>query len=466
MIYNLSLREEGALPYHEHISMKRAHRVFLIGIGGIGMSALARLYKSRGWRVAGSDAGRSEITDELNKEGIRVAIGHAGKHITKDLDAVIYNRAISKDNPEMIAANKIGIRAVPYAEALGKLTEEYTTIAITGSHGKSTTTAFAGLALMKGGLDPTILIGTKLKELGGKNMRLGKSEYLVLEADDFGAAFTAYSPTVAIITNIDREHLDFYKNFNNVKKAFLKFLARVRPGGLMILNHDDAPLRGLRKSIERIARKNAVTVVWYSRESTAGMNVKRIISLPGAHNVANATAVYELGRFLGIPEKKVLSAIHAYRGAWRRMERRGTFHGAPVFDDYAHHPTEIAATLAGFREKFPSKKILCVFQPHQAQRLALLFKDFQHAFDDADETLILPLYHVAGRDAVIPNRDSEALVRAIQKQQPRKPIFYLAEPEKLKDAVMALNRKTVSFRSLVIVMMGAGDIVKLTEKLL
>ncbi len=446
--------------------MKKTKRIFLIGIGGIGMSALARLYHEKGWRIEGSDSARSEITDDLNKEGIRVTIGQTGKRITKDIDAVIYNRAIPRNNPEIVAAKRLGITTIPYAEALGKLTEEYATIAITGSHGKSTTTAMAGLALLKGGLDPTILVGTKLKELGGKNMRIGKSEYLVLEADDFGAAFTAYSPAVAIVTNIDREHLDFYKNFANVKKAFLKFLGRVRPGGLMILNRDDAPLWELRRHINTIAAKNSIIVVWYSRKSSSGKKVKKNISLPGEHNLSNATAVYELNRLLEVPEKKVLSAIHRYHGAWRRMERRGTFHGAPVFDDYAHHPTEIAATLAGFREKFPRKKLLCIFQPHQAQRLALLFRDFQHAFDAADETLILPLYHVAGRDAVIPNRDSRALVRAIQKKQPQKPIFYLADPAKLQEAIIALNRKTVSLRSLVIIMMGAGDIVKLTEKLL
>jgi UDP-N-acetylmuramate--alanine ligase len=286
----------------------------------------------------------------------------------------------------------------------------------------------------------------------------------VLEADDFGAAFTAYSPTVAVVTNIDREHLDFYKNFGNLKKAFLKFLSRVKPGGLMILNRDSVPLWGLRFRIGVIVRKNRATVIWYSSAEAAARKIRKTISVPGAHNVSNAVAVYELGRFFEIPERTVLAAIHAYRGAWRRMELRGKFRGAPVFDDYAHHPTEIAATLQAFREKFPDKKILCIFQPHQVQRLAILFKEFQAAFEGADEAFILPIYHVAGRDALIPKRDSEALVRAIQKKQPHKPIFYLADPAKLKDAVLALDGDPLSKK--VIVMMGAGDIVKLTEKLL
>lgn len=438
--------------------------IYFIGIGGIGMSALARLYKEKGWNVSGSDAAPSELISALKKEGIRVAVGHNKVNLKPGIDLVVYNRAIHSDNPEIVAAKKLGIRTLPYAEVLGKLTEEYTTIAISGSHGKSTTTSLAALMLERSGDDPTVLVGTTLKEFGGRNVRVGKSDFLVLEADDFGAAFTAYSPAVAIVTNIDKEHLDFYKNFGNVKKAFLTFLSRVRPGGLMILNHDDVTLRSLRFRINAIAKKNSVTIVWYSAKSSAASKIRKAIFIPGEHNISNATAVYTLGKLLEVPERKILAAIHGYHGAWRRMELRGKFMGAPVYDDYAHHPTEIAATLQGFRAKFSKKKVLCVFQPHQVQRTALLFKEFQTAFADADETLILPIYHVAGRDTVIPDRDSEALVRAIQKKQPRKPIFYLANPAKLRDAIIALDRTPLSRK--VIVMMGAGDIVKLTDKLL
>ena len=445
--------------------MKREKKqsIYFIGIGGIGVSALARLYKAKRWNVSGSDAVASDLSRTLQQEGIHVDIGHHKKNIKRGVDLVVYNRAIRKDNIDLVTAKKLRIPLLPYASVLGALTKEYATIAITGSHGKSTTTALAAFALIAGGCDPTVLVGTTLKEFGGKNIRIGKSHYLVLEADDFGAAFTAYSSTIAIVTNIDREHLDFYKNFDNVKKAFLKFLSRVKPGGLMILNRDDAPLWGLRDRIAAIAKKNRTTVVWYSRKDSAARKIKKAITIPGEHNVSNAMSVYELGRFLEIPEKKVISAIHSYHGAWRRMELRGKFKQALVYDDYAHHPTEIAATLQAFREKFPKKKILCVFQPHQVQRLALLFKEFQTAFNRADETLILPLYHVTGRDATIPDRDSEALVHAIQKKQPRKPIFYLAHPEKLKDAILALDGDPLSRK--VIIMMGAGDIVQLTKKL-
>lgn len=439
-------------------------KIYFIGIGGIGMSSLARWYQAKGWNVSGSDTTASKLISTLRKEGIRVHIGHKKENIEPDTDLVVYNRAIHPGNPEMTAAKKSHIKALPYAKVLGKLTKQYVTVAITGSHGKSTTTALVALVLLKGGYDPTVLVGTTLKEFGGKNVRVGKSNVLVLEADDFGAAFTAYSPTVAIVTNIDKEHLDFYKNFANVKAAFIKFLSRVKPGGLMILNRDDPPLWGLRKRIGAIAKKNNATAVWYSLHDRAAKKIKRIITIPGEHNVSNAAAANRLGALFTIPEKEILAAIRGYRGAWRRMELRGKFRGALVFDDYAHHPTEIAATLRAFREKFPAKKILCVFQPHQVQRTALLFKEFQTAFDAADETLMLPIYHVAGRDAVIPNRDARSLVRAIQKQQPHKPIFYLADPAKLKNAIIALNSVPLSKK--IIIMMGAGDIVKLTDILL
>ena len=231
----------------------------------------------------------------------------------------------------------------------------------------------------------------------------------------------------------------------------------------MVANFENfSPSAGKPIKVVKSWQKKNATIVWHSMRDPEIKKIKKVISIPGAHNVSNAAAVYELGRFLEIPEKTVLSAIHGYHGAWRRMELRGKFKGAAVYDDYAHHPTEIAATLRAFREKFPRKKILCVFQPHQTQRTALLFKEFQSAFNAADETLILPIYRVTGRDAVIPNRDSAALVRAIQKKQPQKPIFYLANPAKLKNAILALGDP---LSGKVIVMMGAGDIVKLTEKL-
>jgi UDP-N-acetylmuramate--alanine ligase len=349
----------------------------------------------------------------------------------------------------------------------------YRTIAITGSHGKSTTTALAGLALMRAGFDPTILVGTKLADLHGSNIRIGEGPYLVLEADDFHAAFLDYSPAISIVTNIDREHMDFFGTFPNAKHAFLKFLGKTRRGGTVILNRDDAPLRSLKPAVARLAKKRRLNVVWYSvRGNPAEVKkIKRVIPISGAHNVSNALAVVTLGTALHIPAADVLDAIGSYKGAWRRMEYKGKVKGTavPVYDDYAHHPTEIRATLTAFTEKFPHSPLVCVFQPHQAKRLELLFGEFTRAFDAADIVFLLPLYAVLGRDEKFPH-DSEALVKALGKRSPGKPVFYLHQPKKIKAAVEAVLRdvplKKSFSRSPIVVMMGAGDISDLTGKLL
>jgi len=348
---------------------------------------------------------------------------------------------------------------------LGELTKKYATIAITGSHGKSTTTSLAGLMLIKAGFDPTVLIGTNLKELGGKNVRIGKGPHLLLEADDFGGAFLHYSPTVAIVTNIDKEHLDFYGGFSQLKNAFLQFLARTKHGGTLILNRDDKNLYFLRNKIKALAKKNKLELVWYSLRDPSTKKIKTILKIPGAHNTQNALAAYKLGRVLKISEKNILAALGSYNGSWRRMEYRGKYKNAPVYDDYAHHPTEIKATLKGFREKYPHSRLICVFQPHQAKRLAGLFKEFATAFNDADMAIILPLYKVPGRDEkIFQNRDSKALVRAIKAtkiKSTRKQVMYLENPKKLKTVLAEQASKTS-----VIIMMGAGNIVNMTDSLL
>ncbi len=450
---------------------------YFIGIGGIGISYLARYLADKGWRVSGSDAQRSSITNELNKEGIKVKIGHSKADFGlktapgEVFDRIIYNRAIRPDNPEFKAAHKANIPLIPYAEALGEITQQYETIAITGSHGKSTTTALSAVTLIRAKLDPTVFVGTKLPDLGGRNIRIGKSKWLVLEADDYQAAFLSYSPSIAIVTNIDREHMDFYKTFVNVKRAFLGFLARTRQGGTLILNRDDAPLWSLRAKITVLAKKNALTVIWYSRTDAVAARVKKHLSLSGPHNLSNALAAYALGRRLNIPQTKILAALHSYRGAWRRMEYRGDVKmgvtSVKIFDDYAHHPSEIKATIAAFREKFPHAPLLVAFQPHQARRLEVLFKEFQGAFDGADVVWISPIYKVAGRDEDA-RLDSAALVRAIQKRSPARLVFYLEDLKRLGIALKEIIA-TPLFRNqkqAVLVMMGAGNIVGQTDGLL
>ncbi len=470
--------------------MPGKNKIHFVGIGGISMSALARYSKAQGVSVSGSDIAKSALSDKLQNEGMKVVIGHKQENIKRDVGQIIFNRAIEPNNPELAAARARGIPAIPLAEALGELTRQYKTIAITGAHGKSTTTALIGLILARAKLDPTVFVGTNLKEFGGKNIRIGKKPYLVLEADDFDRAFLRYSPAYEVITNIDREHLDTYKTLSGAKKAFLQFIARAKSGGAVILNRDDNNLFSLKSKIANIARENNIKILWYSLKNPSAKKIKKVIRIPGEHNVSNATGAYALARSLNVPEKTILSAIAAYRGSWRRFEYRGLFnpriigHGprairsAPVYDDYAHHPTEIAATLQGFKEKFPKHNLICVFQPHQGKRLHLLFNEFVRAFDLADTVVITPLYKVPGRDEKISLRFSpQMLAKTMQKKYPGKPIFYLADLDNLKNALTTITTVPPTcgtppgsplprMRPAVIVMMGAGTIVNYTDRLL
>jgi UDP-N-acetylmuramate--alanine ligase len=377
--------------------------VHFVGIGGIGMSALARYFLSQNWAVSGSDAAAGVITQGLIKDGVQVKIGHKKGYLPADTELVVTTQAVNnKDNPEVQEASRRGLRVLSYPEAIGELTGRYKTVAIAGSHGKSTTTALSALTLVKGGFDPTVIVGTNLKEFAGKNFRDGKSELLVLEADEFGRAFYHYSPFVAIVTNIDREHLDIYKNIADAKKAFLRFLGNTVDGGALILNRDDKNLYSLKNNVAALAKKKHLVVIWYSLKDRSAAKIKKTLKIFGEHNVSNATAVYQLGRLLKISEKDIFAALGSYGGAWRRMEYRGTAkikgvkEPALVYDDYAHHPTEIKATLAAFKKQFPERPLICVFQPHQGKRLELLFKEFATAFDSADAVIlanhrILPL---------------------------------------------------------------------------
>ena len=456
--------------------------VHFIGIGGIGMSALARYYKSHGCAVSGSDSAKSTITESIRKDAINVKIGHRKGNLPANVAVVVISQAIQPNNPELKEARQRGVRVLTYPEAIGELTREYKTIAVAGAHGKSTTTALAALAGIRGGFDPTVIVGVNLKEFGGKNFRHGKSDWLVLEADEFGRAFLNYSPFIAIATNIDREHLDVYKNLANIKSTFLKFFSNVHPGGALILNRDDKNLFSLKTRITAIAKKNKLRVVWYSiqgigKNSGASLKLKKlrgVIKISGEHNLSNAMAVYELGEILKIPEEKIMEAIGVYRGAWRRMEYRGKFflsnskQSIPVYDDYAHHPTEIRATLKAFKDKFSGAPLVCVFQPHQAKRLQVLFREFTSAFTNADALVLIPSYTVAGRDAVASKFTAERLATAITKKYPRKKIYYLENPKRIKKILTYILPflTKISSPAPVVVMMGAGDVVQYTDVLI
>lgn len=396
---------------------------------------MAQYYLAKGHQVSGSDLVASEITDFLKKKGIKIKIGNSAKNIQKDLGLVVYSPAVKKDNPELLKAKTYKLKAISYPEALGELTKEHYTIAVAGSHGKSTTTSMIALILIAAGLDPTVIVGTKLKEFNNSNFRMGKGKLLVVEACEYDDSFLHYFPKIAVVTNIDKEHLDYFKTFANVKKAFRQFINKLPSDGYLVNK--------------------------FSINQPEAKKVKKVLQVPGDHNVLNALAALQVARILAIPDKITLKALSDFTGTWRRFEEKLIKLKAKSFtiiSDYGHHPSEIMATLAAAREKYPKNKIICIFQPHQHQRTFYLFKDFVKVFKKApvDQIVITDIYDVAGRETKTINAEvsSEKLVKKINKKH----IIYLPAAELENFIRQNINHGDV------LTIMGAGDIYKLADK--
>ncbi|TSC60277.1 MAG: hypothetical protein LiPW15_155 [Parcubacteria group bacterium LiPW_15] len=445
--------------------MAKQH-IHFVGIGGIGMSALARYYLAQNWAVFGSDVEKSIITSDLIKDGISVKIGQKKENISPIFDRIIKSQAVQETNPEILEARRLGLKVFSYPEAVGELTKDIKTIAIAGAHGKSTTTAMIAKILVDAKLDPMVILGAKFDFFDGRNFRLGKN-YLVLEADEFGRAFLNYYPTHTVILNIDREHLDIYSGLKDIKDTFLRFISQTKPGGILILNRDDKNIFSLKNKIEKIALKNKLKIIWFSYSDKIQAEIFGALPIPGRQNRTDAIAAYNLALSLKVSKKKILESLSGYPGLWRRMEHKGpAFDGrATVFDDYAHHPSEIKATLSAFREKYPDSPILCVFKPHQASRLKILFRDFLNSFSAADKIIILPTYIVLGRDIDEKVLTAKKLAEDLAKKYPTKKIVYLSDSDKLKSTLYSLL-SAANPKPSVIIMMGAGSIANLTKSIL
>lgn len=430
------------------------------------MSALAQYYFSKGHEVSGSDLAASETTDFLKNlplradKRIKINIGQKAENIKPDIDLVVYSPAVKSDNLEYKKAKKLGIKMQSYPQALGELTKQYFTVAVAGAHGKSTTTAIIALVLIKAGLDPTVIVGTKVKEFGGGNFRNGKGRFLVIEACEYDSSFLHYSPNIIVITNIDKEHLDYFKSFANVKKAFKNFIMRLPADGFLVFNGDDKNLSVIARSAA-IKQSPRLRLFRFARNDNETKKIKKIIKVPGQHNVSNALATLQASRILKIPDKTIFKALSEFKGTWRRFEeKKAKVNGKKiiVISDYAHHPNEISATLKAAREKYLNKKILCVFQPHQRQRTHYLFLDFVKVFRLApvDNIIITDIYDVAGREEKGISRkiNSQKLVEKIH----RKSIFYCATNE--IESFVKKNIKEID----VLIIMGAGDIYKLADR--
>lgn len=438
------------------------NKIHCIGIGGIGVSALAQYYLKEDCQVSGSDLAGSEITQALKELGIKIFIGpHSAKNLPANVDLVVYSPAVQPGNPELKRAKKLGITSLSYPEALGELTKKYFTIAVSGTHGKSTTAAMTALILIKAGLDPTVIIGTKLKEFKGSNFRIGKREFLVIEADEWRASFLNYFPKIIVLTNIEREHLDYYKNLNSILKTYKKYIKHLPRDGVLVANSEDKNIKKITGTIKKT--RNGPASIFYSLGQKEAKKLRKILRIPGAHNVYNALAALMVARVLKIPDKISFRALSEYRGSWRRFEERKlrivenehSVRSITVINDYAHHPTEVKVTLKAAREKFPKKTIWCVFQPHQYQRTYYLFNDFVKVFQEAsiDKALITDIYDVAGREEgkIKKNVSSEKLAKAIRKEN----IIYLS-----KEKIINYLKENLKGEEIVIIM-GAGDIYKI-----
>lgn len=426
--------------------LKRAKRVHFIGIGGIAISAIARMMLMEGKKVSGSDSSSSIITKELKRLGAKIFLGHNASHIKSNTDLVIYTLALSPDNPELKKSAKLEIPTLSYPEALGLISKDKYTIAVSGAHGKTTTTAMIGKILLDAKKEPTIVVGSLLKKQNS-NFVAGRGEYFVCEACEYKESFLNLSPKIIVITNIDNDHLDYYKNLDNIKKAFAKFAGKLNKNNFLVCSKKDSNLK-------EVIKKTKARVFDYAKVSVKGLKLK----IPGEHNIKNAQTALAVARILKISPSISLKALNNFTGTWRRFEYKGrTRKGVLVYDDYGHHPTEIKATLKAAREFLKNKKLWCVFQPHLYSRTKLLIKDFAKSFGDADYVIVADIY--AAREKEDKRINGKKLAQAIKKHNPN--TRYI----KSFNAIEKFLRKSAR-KGDVVITMGAGDIFKAGENLL
>jgi UDP-N-acetylmuramate--alanine ligase len=452
----------------------RTRHVHFVGVGGIGMSGIAELLANLGYTVSGSDLKRSETTDRLASLGVSVHLGHAAAHVGA-ADVVVVSSAVRPDNPELVEARSRAIPVIPRAEMLAELMRLRSGIAVAGAHGKTSTTSMIALVLERAGLDPTAVIGGRLRAFGS-NARLGRGQYMVAEADESDRSFLRLSPTVAVITNVDREHMEAYGGFEDLQQAFVEFANKVPFYGAVVACADDPEVaRLLPRCTRRViaygietpdAEIGAVgvrlegfgsscTIVRRAQPGGAAgeLEEERLgtlrLQVPGRHSVLNALAAVGVAIEIGVRFPVIAEALAAFQGAERRFERRGVVHGITVIDDYGHHPTEIAAVLAAARAAGPAR-IVVAFQPHRYSRTAQLMPEFAAALAAADEVVLTDIYG-AGEDP-IPGVDVEALAAAVNRRRPR-PVTVVTTLDRVAPAVAALAAPGD-----LVVTLGAGSI--------
>ncbi|MGD9219728.1 MAG: UDP-N-acetylmuramate--L-alanine ligase [Desulfobacterales bacterium] len=450
--------------------LKKYH-IHFVGIGGIGMSGIAELLLNLGYEVSGSDLQSSDITARLKALGGTIYKGHAAENI-KEADVVVVSSAIDADNPEVQSAVQASIPVIPRAEMLAELMRLKYSIAIAGAHGKTSTTSIVASVLAQGGLDPTVVIGGKLKSIGS-NAVLGEGDFIVAEADESDGSFLKFSPTIAVVTNIDKEHLDFYTDLDAIKTVFLNFLDRIPFYGLAVLCLDNEPIQELIPQLKKryttygmssqadfqirdveFSRQKSRFTVYHRGQKMGSID----LNLPGIHNVYNATASIAVGVELDVGFDQIKAALETVEGVQRRLEVKGETKGVTVIDDYGHHPTEIKVTLEAIEENWPDQRKVVVFQPHRYSRTQALFDEFSRAFYQSDVLVVMPIY--AASEKRIEGVSAQNLCKQI-KAHGHKEVLYA---DGFKAALSCL-KQTLQPGD-VLLTLGAGDVWKVGEKFL
>lgn len=468
----------------EKININEVRKIYLIGIGGIGISAIARFMKARGAEVSGSDLKSSEVTIGLEKIGIKVNYSQKEENISGDLDLVVYTSAVPDDNPELKKARNEGVRSIEYAEALGLIFNLGGGISVCGTHGKSTTSAMCGALLEDGGLDPTILVGSIVPRYNS-NLRLGGGRYFVAESCEYRRHFLYLYPRIIVLNNIELDHTDYYKDIEDMRNAFSEFVSHLPEDGILVFNGDDENAKIVADSVRsskpnvkivsfgkktendifmqnfRIENERSMFEVYQDRNYLGTFSLK----VPGEFNACNALASIALGVTLGLKVDVLAESLENFSGIWRRFEIKGKYKNSLVISDYAHHPTAVANTIRATREFYPGKKIFVAFQPHQHNRTKNLYQDFLNCFSLADEVLLVKIYDVVGREEK-EDQDvsSQNLANDVQKAHPELSgkVFYAESLEEAKGVIFEKNRNDDA----VILIMGAGDIYRIADEVI
>ncbi len=451
---------------------RKTKHIHFVGIGGIGMSGIAELLLNLGYKVSGSDLHSTAITTNLARLGGSIYQGHDGGWI-EGASVVVTSSAISADNPEVVKAREQNIPVIMRAEMLAELMrlKKYG-IAIAGSHGKTSTTSMVSWMLSHAGLDPTIVIGGKVDALGG-NAKLGEGEFLVAEADESDGSFLKLSPVLEVITNIDLEHLDYYRDLDHIKQTFLQFIDKIPFYGAAIICLDDPNIAEILPSIKKRIITYGLTpqsdlygenITWqegrvhFTVKNREGELGRVNIAPPGMHNVYNALAVVAVGLELELPFVKIQSALQSFAGVQRRMQKKGEVDGITIVDDYGHHPTEIRATLTAIKQAWPEKRLVVLFQPHRYSRTKALFKEFQTCFHRADYLVMTDIY--AASEEPLEGVTGESLLGATVDHGQRN-TRYIDKVENMAVELLPMLKPGD-----LVLTLGAGNIVKVGEELL